>query len=191
MRIIKITLIIITAVAITVNMADYCKNCFVNNNDNCESIEKINNLVTFSSFVQWPSERNAKQRKIIIGMYCDNSFYKQIDSVIKVRNRIQKKYILKKCKTLSDAELCNILFIAKSEDGRIQSILQKINQLPILSVSDAENFCERGGMIKLYRQNKSVGFEINLDAAQQVGLSISSQMLQIAPRLFRCKGKKE
>jgi hypothetical protein len=55
-----------------------------------------------------------------------------------------------------------------------------LEELPILTVSEIEGFAQRGGIINFIIVEKKIRFEINPDAAKQVGIHISSQLLQLA-----------
>lgn len=59
--------------------------------------------------------------------------------------------------------------------------------MPILTVSDMENFCQKGGVIRLLTINNYLKFEVNLDAAQKAGLNIGSQMLNSALSIYKSK----
>ena len=49
-----------------------------------------------------------------------------------------------------------------------------------LTVSDAHDFLHHGGVIELFAQGNRLRFNINLDAARQAGLKISSSLLDLA-----------
>ena len=75
---------------------------------------------------------------------------------------------------------CDILFISSSEKDRLSSIMATLKDLPILTVSEIEGFTQRGGIINFIIVANKIRFEINPDAAKQVGIHISSQLLQLA-----------
>ena len=75
---------------------------------------------------------------------------------------------------------CDILFISSSEKDRLPSIMAALKDLPILTVSEIEGFAQRGGMINFIIVGNKVHFEVNPDAAKQVGIHISSQLLKLA-----------
>jgi len=52
--------------------------------------------------------------------------------------------------------------------------------LPILTVGETPGFAERGGVIRLVLEDNKVRFEVNVDAAHQAGLTISSRLLTLA-----------
>ena len=75
---------------------------------------------------------------------------------------------------------CQVLFISRSLEPRLDSIITAVDDLPILTVSDIASFTDAGGMIGLGIANNKIRFEINTDAAGRAGLSISSKLLSLA-----------
>lgn len=49
-----------------------------------------------------------------------------------------------------------------------------------LTISDIEGFAERGGVIGFIALENKIHFAINVDAAERMGLKISSQLLRLA-----------
>ena len=54
----------------------------------------------------------------------------------------------------------------------------------MLTVSDMEGFAEAGGVIGLMKTDEKIRFEINLLAAKEAGLVISSRLLSLALAIY-------
>ncbi len=52
--------------------------------------------------------------------------------------------------------------------------------LPILTIGDSPNFARRGGIINFILVDDKVRFEINVEAAKQANINISSRLLSLA-----------
>ncbi len=50
----------------------------------------------------------------------------------------------------------------------------------VLTIAETPGFARRGGVINFTLEDSKVRFEVNVDAAQQVGLNISSRLLSLA-----------
>jgi hypothetical protein len=70
--------------------------------------------------------------------------------------------------------------VRSAEMKAVPRILASIRGLSILTVGEAKGFAEHGGMINLTQEENRLRFEINLDAAQQSRLKISSKLLALA-----------
>src|SRR5262249_40178104 len=88
---------------------------------------------------------------------------------------------------------CHVVYIGKLEAHRSLEIIAAPKQvyandgMPILTVGDADDFIDAGGMIRFTGVGQQVRFEINPDAGERVSLRISSRLLRVAhivrPRL--------
>jgi hypothetical protein len=77
------------------------------------------------------------------------------------------------------------VFISASEHGRLPAVLGALEQTPVLTVSDAADFAARGGIIQFIMVGKRVRFEVNLAPAEQVGLTLRSDLLRVAVAVRR------
>jgi hypothetical protein len=75
---------------------------------------------------------------------------------------------------------CQVLFISQTLAEQLPTILAKLQNRPILTVSDMANFAEQGGIIGLIPTEGRVHFEINLDVARKQQLAIRAPLLQMA-----------
>jgi len=142
-------------------------------------------LYNFGKFVEWPEETlRDPEAPFIIGILGQDPFGKILDRLVAEGRLKNHKITIKRFERLPDLEFCHILFIGKSEKKRLPDIIEKIEQQCILTVSEIQNFIDFDGMIGLITtpENK-VRFEINLAAATDAGLKMSSRLLRLAQNL--------
>lgn len=89
---------------------------------------------------------------------------------------------------VDEIKTCHVLYISDAEDKFVSEAIRATNNLPILTVSDADDFAESGGMIGLVVVNSGIQFEINQEATKRVNLNLSAQLLRLA-RTTDAKGK--
>jgi hypothetical protein len=75
---------------------------------------------------------------------------------------------------------CHVAFISASETHRMTTLLNSLQQFPILTISDIPGFSSRGGMITLIKSGDHINFEINLGAIKQAKLTMSSKIIELA-----------
>lgn len=75
---------------------------------------------------------------------------------------------------------CQMLFIASSEQYRVQKLLAWANQRGILTISDMRGFMKQGGMITLVQINNRISFDLNQAAASSASISFGTQLLRLA-----------
>lgn len=81
---------------------------------------------------------------------------------------------------------CDIVFISPYEADSIREDLAVLDGADALTVSDAPDFLELGGMIQFVLEGDHVRFEVNLDAVERTHLVLSSELLRVAAAV---KGK--
>ena len=84
---------------------------------------------------------------------------------------------------LSDLKPCDILYIADTEEFTVQQTLSKIENKPILTISDMKKFIQRGGMIEFVEIDKNIKLHIHNTLARNHGLIIDPNLLDIAWRV--------
>jgi len=72
------------------------------------------------------------------------------------------------------------VFVSSSETNRLKDILAALDKANILTVSDIPQFSKLGGMIQFVLDGNKIRFEVNLTAAENAGLTLSSELLKVA-----------
>ena len=137
-------------------------------------------LLNFVRFVDWSDRmRGDTDKELILGIAGEDRFGNALNLIrgAKVKNRT---LVIKNVVDSNSLINCDILFISSSEKDRLPTLMAALKDLPILTVSEIEGFAQRGGIINFIIVEKKIRFEINPDAAKQVGIHISSQLLQLA-----------
>lgn len=81
---------------------------------------------------------------------------------------------------VTDAKGCAILYISRSEGDHLREDLAILGNAEILTVSDASDFQELGGMIQFLLVENHVRFAVNLNAVTRARLVLSSDLLRVA-----------
>lgn len=75
---------------------------------------------------------------------------------------------------------CAILFISADESTHLREDLAILSSTDVLTVSDALDFLDRGGMIQFVLIQNHVRFAVNLNAVNHAHLTLSSELLRVA-----------
>ena len=81
---------------------------------------------------------------------------------------------------ITDGRHCTVLFISVSEGEAIREDMAILGVADVLTVGDAPDFIQRGGMIQFVMDADHVRFAVNLDAVNLTHLSLSSELLRVA-----------
>jgi YfiR/HmsC-like len=74
---------------------------------------------------------------------------------------------------------CQVLFVSKSEEKKIDSILKQVQNKAMLTMSDLPEFAIKGGAINLFIANDQPAFILNTEAIESQKLVISKEMFKI------------
>src|SRR5258708_21992091 len=155
--------------------------------DSSESSEyliKAGFIFNFAKFVEWPPTTFAQpDSPIVIGILGTDPFGTIIDHIVQDKKIGGRGFVVKRLKWRAEAKdlrECKILFVGASERAHIDELVQIVKFLPILTVGETPGFAEHGGVIRFVLEDNRVRFEVNVDAARQGGLTISSRLLTLA-----------
>ncbi len=152
--------------------------------DSSEYLIKAGFIYNFAKFVEWPSAAFSQpDSPIVIGVLGADPFGNFLDRIVEDKKIGARGFVVRRYKwgkELKDLKDCKILFISASEKTHIDEILLSVKGLPILTVGETPGFAERGGVIRFTLEDNRVRFEVNVDAAHQADLNISSRLLTLA-----------
>jgi hypothetical protein len=137
-------------------------------------------LFNFAKFVEWPPRVFASpSAPLVIGILGEDPFRGRLDRITQGEVVHGHKLSVRHCRTLAELKGCHIVFIPKGESDRVREALAAVRGGGVLTVSDADEFVSRGGMIGFVMAGKTVRFQINAGVAQQEALAISSRLLHL------------
>jgi len=165
--------------------------------DSSEYLIKAGFIYNFAKLVEWPTNAFPQpDSPIVIGILGEDPFGATLDRIVtdkKINGRGIAVKRLKWGRDLKDLRDCNILFISSSEKEHLDSVVDAMKWLPILTIGDAPGFARRGGIINFTLEDNKVRFEVNVEAAKHADLTISSRLLTLArivPQQVAADGRK-
>jgi hypothetical protein len=137
-------------------------------------------LLNFGRFATWPSMAVADAGGFSLCVLGRDPFGSTLDAVVAREVIDGMRVVTKRIAKVENALGCRILFVSGLADEEIIRVLQTLGKTSILTVSDMPQFVERGGMIQFVSQGNKVRFTVNVAAAEQAGLALSSELLRVA-----------
>jgi hypothetical protein len=74
---------------------------------------------------------------------------------------------------------CHMVYVAYDDSARRRAVLDELRSKPVLTVGDAPEFLDEGGIIRLLAGER-IEMSINLDQARASSLAIPAKMLEVA-----------
>lgn len=138
-------------------------------------------LLDFGKFVTWPpSAPLAHRNTFTICVLGADPFGSILDGTVRGEKINNKPVTVRRIRSARNGADCNVLFVNENELRLSQKTISSLNKPGTLTVSDAPGFLDRGGMIQFVRSGDRVRFQVNLEAAQEGGLTLSSELLKVA-----------
>jgi hypothetical protein len=132
-----------------------------------------------NKYIEWPKETGMDNRDkpFVIAIIGENPFGKFLEQVTKIKNKIVIIRIINRVEQIPG---CHLLFVSDLP-GRLFSKLESIQDKPILTVTDTEDYAELGIHINLLvGKTSNPRLVINETAARQSGLEMKKDLLNLA-----------
>jgi hypothetical protein len=138
-------------------------------------------LFNFAQFVGWPPSAFADSvAPLVICVFGEDPFGPYLDETVRGETVQAHPLAVQRYHRVEQTKGCHILFVGRQEQDRLDEILDTLKGRPALTVSDAEGFARRGGMIRFMTDRNRIRLRINLEAARSANLTLSSKLLRPA-----------
>jgi len=142
-----------------------------------EYILKAAILYNFTLFTEWPSTVRGDTLNVCV--YGRDPFDKTIDAL--TGKAVGERHIAVQRRDAGDSLAdCHVLFISPAAIQNLPSVLQQLNEAPVLTVADSPGATKQGVILNMVVVKDKVQFEANLHAARAARLTISSKLLRLA-----------
>lgn len=137
-------------------------------------------LYNFAKFVEWPEGSLGQQLRLCVhGEEQLHTAFTRIQGRSAQKRQIE--VVLLDPAVGTHGQACEILFISRRRGSEgLAEVLEPLSGLPVLTVSDLDQFADRGGMIEFRNVGQHIKFVVNIAASRHSGLSISAFLLQLA-----------
>ncbi len=137
-------------------------------------------LANFMQFVRWPDNPNGLT---LCGFGTDNGG-DPID-LLRTANLRTAPLKLRRIHGTDELAACQAVFVDSAQGHHLRPLLEASQGRPILVITGFDGGAPLGAMLSLVPTGAGrLGFDVNLTAAQAVGLSINVRLLQLARRVY-------
>jgi hypothetical protein len=143
-------------------------------------------LYNFTKFVEWPEGAFVEARSpMILGILGENPVGTLLTQIAARQPVNGRPILVKQFKAGEDPRKCQILFAALKDQKRLAEVLGELKGAPVLTVGEGSGFTQAGGMIAFVVEGNKVRLRIDLEAASEAHLKISSKLIAVAKRVAR------
>ena len=132
-------------------------------------------------FIDWPAKKfPSAESPFIIGGYGSDEITDFLRESFQSRRIKDRPVEIRHLTNKAELAGCHLVFVSRSENGRLGSVLYEMRHENILSVGESEGFWRGGGVINFLNTDGAIHFQINLGAASRESLKVSSKLLQLS-----------
>ncbi len=135
-------------------------------------------LYNFAKFTEWPDD-TAAAGALTLCVLDDGAVEVALTELVGTSLINGRSVTVSRGASGTRLRTCHILYIGETDTPRA-TILDEVEKVPVLTVSNGDEFVRTGGMIGLFVEEGRMRFAINPDAAQRAGVRLSSRLLQLA-----------
>lgn len=138
-------------------------------------------LYNFTQFVQWPDTAFSEaESPLVIGVLGQDPFGSYLDETVKGKMIDNHPLVIQRYKKVEDVKGSHILFIGHKKNEDAMHALKHLSTQPVLTVSDVDGFARMGGMIQFINDSGRIRLLVNVSAATDANLVVSSKLLRLA-----------
>lgn len=137
-------------------------------------------LRNFARYVTWPPQAFADERAAwVVCVLGGEHFDDSLERTFLGRTEQGRPFKVIRVAPPDPLPACQIAFIAYETAARRRSVLNELRKRPVLTVGNAPEFLQEGGVIRLLAREQ-VEMSVNLDQARAVSLAIPTKMLEVS-----------
>ncbi len=146
-------------------------------------------MFNLAKFVDWPAAAfESPSQPIVFCVLGQTPLSGPLEEALAGKVVGQRPLLFRQLSDSSHAGDCKVLFLSLPDKKRLRQALDQLKSLHVLTVGEAEDFTDEGGIARFLLDAGRVRLEFNLDAADDAKLHISSKLLSLG-RTVRKGGK--
>jgi len=161
-------------------LAPFCSRADETSTSKAEEAVEAAFMRSFTRYVTWPPQAFAEPDSpwsiCVVG---SDRFDEVLDRTFAGRTELGRPFGVTHARTSEELLRCHIVFVGYDSPLRRRSALEALKRRPVLTVGDAPDFLDEGGIIRFVVRDR-VAISINLDEARSSSLGISTKLLEVA-----------
>jgi hypothetical protein len=137
-------------------------------------------LFNFTRFTEWPADSLPAQSTVSACVLGDRAVGDSFARQVKGKQVAGRTVNVTIVDSNSAIPVCHLLYVSGVSRARLGEIVSNLRESPVLTVSDAEEFTKRGGIIQFFVESGKMRFRINARSAKRARLLLSSRLLALA-----------
>ncbi len=136
-------------------------------------------LYQFSKYIKWPDSYNSGD--FVITVIGNEKSVKSIKDMADAKKQTQgMNIVVQTPDAVNQIDQPHIIFIEESKTEVLSSVIQKVENQPVLIVTEGPGLAEKGSIVNFVIKDGKMRFELNKNKAESIGLKVSSSLTSLA-----------
>jgi len=141
-------------------------------------------LYKFGGYIEWPSGSFARaDSPVTIGVMGADALAEELAQIVAGRNVNGRPVLVRRLRPGDPIAGLHMLFIGRSDSGRLAEILAAARGRALLTVTESEDALELGSMINFVVVEDKVRFDVAPPPSESGNLKISARLLGVARKV--------
>jgi len=141
---------------------------------------KAGYLYNFAKFIEWPPPPMAAGDTFRVGVLVDENAYAIIAETLRGRTIGDHPIEVVLLGLDADVATCRVIFVPKTAPLTPAQFRERLPDAAVLLVGEKDGFAAAGGEIGFVPRGDNLRYQVNLSAAQKVGLKLSAKLASLA-----------
>jgi hypothetical protein len=139
-------------------------------------------LYRFTDYVDWPAD--ALQSPVFtIAVLNDPAVEAQLERLQPAHPIHGRSVQIQSLTSVRDLRNAQMLYVGGHDSAELRRVVMAVGSRPVLVVTDYDSALNSGSVVNFVLMDRRLRFEVSLDAADQLGLRIGSELLSVAVRV--------
>jgi hypothetical protein len=150
----------------------------VRGQDVTEASLKAAFIYNFAKFTEWPQDAPAATfNACVLG---DNALREALERIVKGRQLSGRTISVAEVQPAGKLRACHLLYVSGAMPAQVAAVVAAVRGSPVLTISDADDFAQQGGIAQMFVESGKMRFDLNLEVAKRSRLQLSSKLLVLA-----------
>ena len=139
-------------------------------------------FVALARYAEWPEGAfDSESSPLVIGVLGADPFGERLDSLTAKEDVRGRALTVQRYASAEEISDCHLLFVGRMSAIRMELEIARLGRRPILTVSDTDQFIERGGMVELFlNDEQKVRLRVAKKAVENAGIKMSPGLMKLA-----------
>ncbi len=153
---------------------------FASAQDVTEPALKAAYIYNFTMFTVWPPGAAPAEQPLVLCVVGDTAVAEALERAVATRLVAGHSVSVAFLAPGAPQRPCHVLYVSGVTGRQAAQLLAGVRDLPVLTISDLEDFTRLGGIARFFFESGRLRFSVGLESARRAHLQISSRLLSLA-----------